>query len=299
MKTLLTTIIAILFCVQVNSQVSRRTTTRTKTSTSKAVRTSTSNQTISGKTSTDQSPQPNTPQPNATQTITERRLNGPSGTNTDGSPGKTITKESPFVNGVHPAENANQSFDTVTSGSNNINSNTQSAVKVAGGNDTTFNVNTTSQNGVNTNSGAVDRSGQSQFGQTNWGRNTRNTVGESQWTIPPPITSSFNKEFPTANSATWSRNNVDTTIYSARYKSGENWVTSRYNAAGERMDTRFEIPLVQAPRPVSVYLAKQPSNIRLTSISRLQIQGRPEVYEIKTANGKTIYINNDGIETEL
>jgi hypothetical protein len=65
------------------------------------------------------------------------------------------------------------------------------------------------------------------------------------------------------------------------------------------MDTRFEIPLVQAPRPVSVYLAKQPSNIRLTSISRLQIQGRPEVYEIKTANGKTIYINNDGIETEL
>lgn len=297
MKTLLISITAVFICLQVNSQVTRKTTTRTKTSAAKVTRANTPNKTTSDKTGKQPAPA-NTPAVQARQTITDKRLNGSAETDANTSSGKTTTNESTFANGVHPAQNASGSFDTVAANSNNINRSNQSGVAV-GGNDTTFNANTTSQNGVNTNSGAVDRSGQSQFGQTNWGRDTRNTVGESQWTIPPPITSSFNKEFPTANSTTWSRNNTDTSIYSVRYKSGESWVTSRYNSAGDRLETRFEIPLVQAPRAVSIYLAKQPSTVRIVFISKLQIQGKPEVYEIKTADRKTVYVNNDGMEIEL
>ena len=299
MKILLTAVVALLFCLQVEGQVSSRTTPRTKTATSKAIGTNRSNQTASGQTEVNLPVQSRMPGP-ATQTITERRLNGPAGSNTNTSSSENTTgTEKPFVGGVHAAGNAGRSFDSSASNSNALNRNRVGGSVIAGGNDTTFNVNTMEQNSVNTTSGAVDRSGQAQFGQTNWGRNVRNTVGESQWTVPPPITSSFNREFPAANSATWTRNNVDTTIYSARYKSGENWVTSRYNAAGQRMDTRFEIPLVQAPRPVSVFLARQPANFSVTSISRLQIQGRPEVYEIVTATGKTVYVNNDGMEVGL
>jgi len=297
MKTILISVIAGFICLQVNSQVTRR--TATKTSATKVTRKNTPNKTTPGKAAGQRSAQSNTPSVKTRQTITESRLNGPDGVNASTRPAKTTTKESPFVNGVHPAENADRSLDTVAANSNSVNLNSQDNVIIASANDTTFNANTKSQNGVNTTSGAVDRSGQSQFGQTNWGRDTRNTVGESQWTIPPPVTSTFNKEFPTANSATWSRNNADTSIYSARYRSGANWVTSSYNSSGERLGTRFEIPLVQAPRAVSVYLAKQPSTIRIASISRLQIQGKPEVYEIKTANGKTVYVNNDGMETAL
>ncbi len=265
MKTILISVIAGFICLQVNSQVTRR--TATKTSATKVTRKNTPNKTTPGKAAGQRSAQSNTPSVKTRQTITESRLNGPDGVNASTRPAKTTTKESPSVNGVHPAENADRSLDTVAANSNSVNLNSQDNVTIASANDTTFNANTTSQNGVNTTSGAVDRSGQSQFGQTNWGRDTRNTVGESQWTIPPPVTSTFNKEFPSANSATWSRNNADTSIYSARYRSGANWVTSSYNSSGERLGTRFEIPLVQAPRAVSVYLAKQPSTIRIASIS--------------------------------
>lgn len=215
----------------------------------------------------------------------------------------TNTKKSTFVGGVYAGSNAAQTFDTtnpaINSNPNSIVNDTRVGTSIAGANDTTFNVNTISaQNGNNT-SGAVDRSGQSQFGQTNWGRSERNTVGESQWTIPPPITASFNKDFPAANSAAWTRNNVDTNMYAVRYRSGATWITSTYNAAGNRVDTRTEISLVNAPRPVSVFLEKQPSTFKLISISKLQIQGRPEVYELRLTNGKTAYVNNDGIEVNL
>jgi hypothetical protein len=48
-----------------------------------------------------------------------------------------------------------------------------------------------------------------------------------------------------------------------------------------------------------MYLSKQPAELRLSSIARLQMPGKPEVYEIKTSGGKTIYVNDDGAETKL
>ncbi|MCW3082491.1 hypothetical protein [Segetibacter sp.] len=228
------------------------------------------------------------------QTATERYLNGLVRNGGDTTSAKGAAATSPFAGGVHAAENATKTFDTVPN-ANNANSQ-RASTTVAGGNDTTFNVNTmVSQGGVTTNSGAVDRSGQAQFGQTNWG-NSRSTVGESQWTIPPPITASFNRDFPASNAATWTRNNVDTTIYSARYKTGARWVITSYNSSGQRLDMRTEFPLMQPPRPVSVYMAKQPQAFKAATIYRLQIQGKPDMYEIETANGKRIYINNDGME---
>ena len=234
------------------------------------------------------------------QTATDRYLNGPTRNGRSAAATEAPTSKgvsSPFVGGVHAAENAAKTFDTTIVGTNGNNASNQTTnTTIRGGNDTTFNVNTTiSQGGVTTNSGAVDRSGQAQFGQTNWG-NSRSTVGESQWTIPPPITASFNKDFPVANNAIWTRNNVDTTIYSARYRSGTQWVVTNYNSAGQRLDLRTEFPLIQPPRPVSVYMAKQPAGFRAATIYKLQVQGRPDLYEIETAEGKRIYINNDGME---
>jgi hypothetical protein len=59
---------------------------------------------------------------------------------------------------------------------------------------------------------------------------------------------------------------------------------------------RTEVPLVQPPRPVSVYLAKQPASFKAATIYRLQVPGKDDLYEIETAGGKRIYINNDGME---
>jgi hypothetical protein len=228
------------------------------------------------------------------QTVTEKYLNGPARKASDTASSKSADAASPFVSGVHAADNAPKKFDT-TANSHSAKNQTANTT-IAGGNDTTFNVNTTLfQKGVTTNSGAVDRSGQAQFGQTNWG-DSRSTVGESQWTIPPPITASFNKEFPASNTATWTRNNVDTTIYSAKYKSGSQWIITNYNSSGERLDMRTEVPLIQSPRPVSVYMAKQPANFKAASIYKLQVQGKADLYELETATGKRIYINNDGVE---
>jgi hypothetical protein len=213
-------------------------------------------------------------------------------------------KKSPFVGGIYAAPNAAQpAFDTVGSAMsrnpNAIKNPTQAGVTIAGGNDTTFNAHSLNTQGVGTASGAEDRSGQSQFGQTNWGRNERNTVGESQWTVPPPITASFNRDFPAQNAATWTRNNVDTNMYSVRYQSGATWIMSTYNATGNRVDTRTEIPLTQAPRPVNSFIQKQPSTFKVTTISKLQIQGKPDMYELRLSNGKTAYVNNDGMEVNL
>jgi hypothetical protein len=89
---------------------------------------------------------------------------------------------------------------------------------------------------------------------------------------------------------------VDTTIYSARYKSGAQWVTTNYNSRGQRLDMRTELPLIQPPRPVSVYIAKQPPGFKAATIYKLQVQGRPDMDEIETSAGQKIYINDDGME---
>lgn len=231
------------------------------------------------------------------ETVTERYLKGSldKNGNEDTSAEKKIDNTNPFVGGIHSSPNAGEKFDSANPNINNVTPTNVAVTPVAAPNDTIFNVNTVTDNSVNTNSGAVDRSGQAQFGQTNWGNN-RSTVGESQWTIPPPITASFNKEFPAAASTTWSRNNTDTSIYSARYKSGDLWVTSNYNASGQRLEMRTEVPIPLLPQPVSAYISKLPANLPVTTILRWQVLGKSDVYEIKTRTGKTMYVNNNGVE---
>lgn len=235
------------------------------------------------------------------ETVTEKYLNG----SLDGRGGadtsarKTIGRRSPFAVGVHAAPDAKEKFDTVNSNqnANNTSSGTTTAAvtPVAAPNDTIFNNNTVTDNNVNTNSGAIDRSGNAQFGQSNWG-NSRSTVGESEWTVPPPVTASFTKEFPTARDAIWSRNGQDSTNYSARYKSGDSWITSNYTATGERLDMRSEVPMAKLPLAVSNYVSKLPTNLKVTTISKWQVLGKPDVYEIKTLAGKTFYVNSEGTE---
>lgn len=237
------------------------------------------------------------------ETITEKYLKGPADRNAkaDSSAAKNAAAKSPFVGGIHAAPNAGEKFDTTNKNINNIqnvnNANNANAAvtPVAAPNDTIFNANTITDNGVLTNSGAVDKSGHAQFGQSNWG-NSRSTVGESQWTVPPPITASFIKEFPTAGSTTWSRNYKDTSIYVARYKAGDMWITTNYNASGQRLDMRTEVPLISLPQAVSAYISKMPTNLQVTTVSRWQVLGKADVYEIQTRTGKTIYVNNEGAE---
>ncbi|WP_018615067.1 hypothetical protein [Segetibacter koreensis] len=236
------------------------------------------------------------------ETVTEQYVNGRSDKNSDADTGEsnTVTK-SPFVGGIHAAADAQQKFDTTSKNIHNINNIANvrdanaTATPVDAANDTIFNVNTITDNGVLTNSGAVDKSGNAQFGQTNWGK-SRRTVGESEWTVPPPITASFRKEFPNAANAAWSRNSKDTSIYSARYKAGDTWITTNYNASGQRMDMRTEVPLVLLPQAVSTYVSKLPSNLQVTTISRWQVLGKADVYEIHTKGGKTMYVNEEGAE---
>jgi len=199
---------------------------------------------------------------------------------------------------------ANRSSPTETrsmqSGSfwDSINGTRNSNTNIAGANDTTFNVNTLRASGTTTNLGAVDRSGQAQFGQSNWG-NSRSTVGEGQWTVPPPLTASFNREFPSVGSTTWERNFIDTSIYSAKHKRGVQWVTTRYHTKGQRIDTRTEYTVLQPPRGVVVFSARQSADFKIARIYKLQLQGRPEVYEVETTSGKKVYINSDGIEVNF
>ncbi len=229
------------------------------------------------------------------ETATDRYLKGPANKNGNADTSKNTANKNPFAGGIHAAANAGEKFDTLHSDANNANTQNVTGTSAASSNDTVFNTNTVTNNGLNTNSGAVDRSGQAQFGQTNWG-NSRSTVGESQWTIPPPVTASFTKEFPSAGNLTWTRNNRDTSIYSARYKSGDTWVTTNYSVAGQRLDMRTEMPLTLLPQPVSAYLAKLPNNLQVSTISKWQVYGKPNVYEIQIRTGKTLYVNEEGAE---
>lgn len=247
------------------------------------------------------------------ETITEKYLKGDSGIGAtiDTSKSGSTGSKSPFVSGIHAVQNGGEKFNSVNRNKlnniqnvnninnannvNNVNNPNVTATPVAAPNDTVYNVNTITDNGILTNSGAIDKSGNAQFGQTNWG-NSRSTIGESQWTVPPPITASFMKEFPNAANTTWSRNNKDSSIYSARYKSGDTWITSNYNASGQRLDMRSEVPLVLLPKAVNAYISKMPANLEVVNVTRWQVLEKADVYEIRTRAGKIIYVNSDGVE---
>lgn len=235
------------------------------------------------------------------ESITERYLKGDSGRSSSSDASHVTAGKSPFATGVHAAANSGEKFDTTNRNvnpnnvnSNNVNNAANTNTAVAN-NDTVYNPNTITDNGMTTNSGAVDRSGRTQFGQTNWG-NTRSTVGESQWTVPPPIAASFTKEFPSAGNLTWTRSNTDTSIYSARYKSGDRWVTSNYNISGQRLDVRTEVPLTLLPQAVNTYISKMPANSPVLTITKWEVLGKSDVYEIQTKTGKIIYVSDDGTE---
>ena len=234
------------------------------------------------------------------ETATERYLNGTLLRRVKADTTKQSGNNSPFAGGVHAAANAGEKFDSAgninpNSVHTNAGTNTASNTNGAPANDTVFNNNTITDNGVTTNSGAVDRSGRAQFGQTNWG-NSRSTVGESQWTIPPPVTASFSRDVTNAGNLTWTRNTADTSVYSARYKSGDRWVTSNYSISGQRLDMRTEVPLTLLPPPVNTYISKMPATLAVVTITRWQVLGKADVYEIQTKTGKTIYVNEDGTE---
>jgi hypothetical protein len=223
------------------------------------------------------------------QTITEKYLKGPQ------TPGSRSSDTTPFVGGIHASPTAGEKFDSARLDPDlNGNPREVSVKPIAAPNDTVFNENSGSPTGVLSNSGAEDRSGNAQFGQTNWG-NSRGTVGESQWTVPPPVTASFAKEFPTVNSVNWSRNE-DTSVYSVRYRTGESWVTSNYSSAGKKLDVRMEVPLFNVPTGVRNYISKLPNNLQVTTITRWQVVNRPDVYEINTRVGKVFHVNTDGQE---
>ncbi len=229
------------------------------------------------------------------QTITEKRLNG----NPPFSATKIAAQDSsPFVSGIHAADNAAKKYDSVALvNPNNILNNSQPTVATGVGNDTISNPNTIVQNGIATTSGAVDKSGQAQFGQTNWG-SSRSTIGEGQWTVPPPVSSAFSKDLPTIKNVTWNRSNTDTAIYWARYQSGSDWIISSYNSTGNTLDRRTEISIQQLPSQLSGFIRSQPSPFQASSVYRLQIPGRQDLYEIRTPQNRIMYVNMNGEEVK-
>lgn len=83
----------------------------------------------------------------------------------------TTKEESPFVSGIHAAPDAKKVYDTVPPANpNSIENNTRATIATNNvQKDTVGNVNTLIESGLPTNSGALDKSGQAQFGQSNWG----------------------------------------------------------------------------------------------------------------------------------
>jgi hypothetical protein len=171
-------------------------------------------------------------------------------------------------------------------------------------------INENSKNAISDmNSGQVNALNQNQMAPPpqNWGNNQsadnkwgRNTIGESQWTPTSTIASSFTRDFPNVSGATWIRDVRDTTIYSARYRTGDYWTTSTYNTSGSRIDTRTELPLTNLPRPVSLYSDKQrANNLQLEQITKIERTAKSIIYEVRLNSGRVVYINSDGVETGL
>lgn len=227
------------------------------------------------------------------QTITEKRLRG----NQPSSAATTVAKDSsPFVSGIHASNDAAAKYATVVMVNPNSIENTQQTIQTsANSNDTVLNANTIVRGGIATASGAVDKSGQAQFGQTNWG-SSRSTIGEGQWTVPPPVSSAFSKEATSVNNATWSRSNTDTAIYWARYQSGAEWIISSYNSTGNTLDRRTEISLQQLPTQLNGFINAQSSPFKVSSVYRLQVPGRQDVWEVRTPFDRVIYVNMNGEE---
>jgi hypothetical protein len=130
-------------------------------------------------------------------------------------------------------------------------------------------------------------------GESQWGTNQ---IGENQWTPPNAIISGFTRDFPATRGATWTRDNAMNT-FSARYRSGDLWTSSTYNASGTQLETRTELPLVGAlPEPVSTFRTRQSAVVDFSRISRVDRPGRETLYEVRLSTGRVAYINNRGEE---
>ena len=130
-------------------------------------------------------------------------------------------------------------------------------------------------------------------GESQWGTNQ---IGENQWTPPTAIISGFTRDFPAIRGATWTRDNALNT-FSARYRAGDLWTSSTYNANGSQLETRTELPLVGTlPEPVNSFRSRQSAVTDFTRISRVDRPGRETVYEIRLNTGRVAYINNRGEE---
>ena len=229
------------------------------------------------------------------QTMTEKYLKGNGADSSRGS--NNIKEESPFASGMYAAPDAKKKFDSIPAPNpNNIENNTRATIAVNNvQQDSVANSNTLIESGLPTNSGAVDKSGQAQFGQSNWGA-SRGTVGEGQWTVPPPAMASLTHDYPNASNVSWNRNSLDSSQYAARYRAGSDWVLAFYNANGNRIDRRIEMSVEQLPQPVRGYIKNQSSNFPSSTVSKLQIQDTQQVYEVKNKDGLTIYIDENGRE---
>jgi hypothetical protein len=110
---------------------------------------------------------------------------------------------------------------------------------------------------------------------------------------PAPVLKSFTTDYPNIADATWSNSRGN---WTATYNSNGMRTTTTYHANGTRVDTRTTYPVTQAPQAVLTYQQNTPgfTASRIIMISRPDM---PDIYELRSSSGQTIYIDANGTVT--
>lgn len=114
----------------------------------------------------------------------------------------------------------------------------------------------------------------------------KNNIG-----VPNKVQTAFTKDYPNAYNVNWAKNRGD---WTATYSVNGFRTTATYHANGSRRDTRTYIPVAQAPQPVVIYRERVGPSIQIGKILKIDMPGRPEVYQLQTTTGRLVYVDSKG-----
>ncbi len=111
---------------------------------------------------------------------------------------------------------------------------------------------------------------------------------------PAPVIKSFMNDYPDVKSANWSASRGN---WSANYTVEGMQTTTTYNANGTRVNTRTMYPLDHLPDVIVTYQQNTPA-LKVGKVYKVNTPDQDDVYEVVSADGKTVYIDSNGNETK-
>jgi hypothetical protein len=111
---------------------------------------------------------------------------------------------------------------------------------------------------------------------------------------PAPVIKQFTEDFPEITGATWSSSKGS---WTATYKLDGMETSTTYHANGKRLHTKTLYPMDHLPDVIVTYQQNTPA-FKIGKVYKISTPGQEDVYEVMSADGKTVYVDANGNETK-